>query len=892
MKPNGLQHFALANLRVRVVTTGFIVAVCLVSMTTANVATAAGASPTTSRSFVSRDDSLYNAHHPRLLFTLEELLPLRQKVRDGGRDDTAYGAIFQIVKSVYPTRPEEELFEDTFGVNIMPNLGLVAHIETPVDREALEFGRHMTLYILDNDDPDDNVFYSSLRMRAISYGYDMFFDDAPESLRTSVRDEIVAYVDTTMSVFRYQRWLHSPYVSNYSAVIGSALGIAALCLEHEMPAEWVEAAIGRADAYVEAWRAAHLDPDGSYSEGPMYAGWSMRNLAYYFWARARLHDRYDYSTLAGIRNLEKWIAFSLLPVGGAAVNNVNDSAYLNYALSRHHTYLDWAQTAWGSGVSAWLWERILGPEYGHDSGILADHPATVLWHRDLTPVNPRDRFSLHAFWRRQGLYYFRTGWPDGDASDDVLFSFHSGKFMGGHAHEDQNNFTLWGYGAAFVTDNGYGIPAKDTEGHNLVLIDGRGQHHAGGSIGTDGLVREQILSSFADYVFGDATAAYTTHSEFNRRGYPFPDDDWSWGYDGGNPVEFAYRRVIVVHGGPSPPYFVVADDIRKDGFPHVYSWRLHTREDNTVDLSANPIRIRGDRGLMDLFVLSPPFDSLAVAQEPFDNGEVDPNTTVVSLTYEGTDFSLCSILLPGENPPQHAVVRHVFFPQGAGAIFGWPEGITDVVLSNPSGNEISFALEDAAGSDGPSRITTDARMALIRLRGNDVAGLFASGVSRFDYRDLSYVRIYDGTLDLVFAADTVHVDRSDADFSFYLPRGGEVRYEHSVIPCFNDAGFAIPDRSESPASLGALRLRAFPNPFQSITNVVVDLGAAADVTVAIYDIGGRLVARLWEGQLPRGANLLKWSGTETNGKPLATGIYFVRADTPTACYTIKIARLK
>ena len=861
----------------------FIGAACIVSMSAAGSGAAAGAAAAPSRSLPSPDDSLYALHHPRLLFAPEEIAALRLKVRDGGRDDAAYAAIREIVRSVYPAKTEEELFGDTFGINIMPNLGIAAHLETPMDDAAFDFGRHMTLYLADTREPDDDVFFSSLRMRSLAFGYDMFFADAPESLRIHVRNELAAYVDTAMNVVRYKRWLHSPYVSNYSAVIGSALGLAALCLEREMPSHWVEAVIGRADEYVAAWSRAHLDPGGSYSEGPMYAGWSVRNLAYYFWARSRLYDHRDYSTLEGLRDLEKWLAFSTLPIGGAAVNNVNDSAYLNYGLSRHHTYLDWAQTAWGSGVAAWLWERIVGPDYGHESGILADKPATVLWHRGVPPVNPRDRVPRRRLWSRHGMYYFRSGWPEADVSDDVVFSLYSGKFMGGHAQEDQNNFTLWGYGTAFAADNGPGIPAKETEGHNLVLIDGRGQHNAGQSIGTDGNIREHILSGFADYIFGDASSAYTTYSEFNKAGVPFPDDNWSWGFDGGNPVERAHRRVAAIHEAETPPYFVIADEIRKDGVPRLYSWRLHTDERNALDLSANPMCIRGGSGLMNLFVLNPAFDSLVVSREPFDNGNEDPNTTVITLSRVAEELSFCSLLIPDREPVRHAVLDHVHFPWGAAALIAWSDGASDVVVLNRSGEEAAFSLNGF--SRGP--IVTDARLAVLRMRGDALAGLFANDASRFDCGGIPYARIRDGKLNLVFSADTVHIDRRDADFSFYLPRGGEVRCGDAVVPVLNDGGFAVPDRSPPPAAGGPLRLRFFPNPFNATANIVIDLDAGAEVEVAVYDAAGRLVARPWKGRLPRGANLLRWSGDGTNGKRAAAGVYFVRAETPNASSTIK-----
>jgi len=133
-----------------------IVQMCLVWTIVAGSTAAASPRAFSPRSPAGTADSIYNANHPRLLFTGSELPALQQKVRDGGRDDTAYNAVRDIVKSVYPTKTEEQLFEDTFGINIMPNLGIAAYLETPTDQAAVEFGRHMTLYIADTYDPDDN----------------------------------------------------------------------------------------------------------------------------------------------------------------------------------------------------------------------------------------------------------------------------------------------------------------------------------------------------------------------------------------------------------------------------------------------------------------------------------------------------------------------------------------------------------------------------------------------------------------------------------------------------------------------------------------------------------------------------------------------------------------
>jgi flagellar hook assembly protein FlgD len=91
---------------------------------------------------------------------------------------------------------------------------------------------------------------------------------------------------------------------------------------------------------------------------------------------------------------------------------------------------------------------------------------------------------------------------------------------------------------------------------------------------------------------------------------------------------------------------------------------------------------------------------------------------------------------------------------------------------------------------------------------------------------------------------------------------------------------------------GALRLRSFPNPFGSTANIVVDIDRATRVVVQIFDVEGRFVLDLWRGPLSKGGNLFRWQGIDKNGNPLATGVYFVRAEIPNASYTRKIVFLK
>lgn len=77
-----------------------------------------------------------------------------------------------------------------------------------------------------------------------------------------------------------------------------------------------------------------------------------------------------------------------------------------------------------------------------------------------------------------------------------------------------------------------------------------------------------------------------------------------------------------------------------------------------------------------------------------------------------------------------------------------------------------------------------------------------------------------------------------------------------------------------------LRLRAnAPNPFQSRTTITFDLARRGAVSLAIYDVTGRLVRTLLDGgttELDAGAHTAEWNGLDTSGRRVAAGLYFAR----------------
>ncbi|GBE30685.1 hypothetical protein BMS3Bbin04_01721 [bacterium BMS3Bbin04] len=67
----------------------------------------------------------------------------------------------------------------------------------------------------------------------------------------------------------------------------------------------------------------------------------------------------------------------------------------------------------------------------------------------------------------------------------------------------------------------------------------------------------------------------------------------------------------------------------------------------------------------------------------------------------------------------------------------------------------------------------------------------------------------------------------------------------------------------------------YPNPFNPSTNISVTLPETATLSMIVYDLNGREVATLADGEFSAGVH-----GFTVDGHGLASGVYFLRADSP------------
>lgn len=82
-----------------------------------------------------------------------------------------------------------------------------------------------------------------------------------------------------------------------------------------------------------------------------------------------------------------------------------------------------------------------------------------------------------------------------------------------------------------------------------------------------------------------------------------------------------------------------------------------------------------------------------------------------------------------------------------------------------------------------------------------------------------------------------------------------------------------------PSPIGRLRITPnVPNPFQHSTAIHYDLPNEGRARLTIYDVRGRMVRTLVDGQEPAGASVAVWDGRDDLGRLSPNGIYFCRLE--------------
>ncbi len=89
-----------------------------------------------------------------------------------------------------------------------------------------------------------------------------------------------------------------------------------------------------------------------------------------------------------------------------------------------------------------------------------------------------------------------------------------------------------------------------------------------------------------------------------------------------------------------------------------------------------------------------------------------------------------------------------------------------------------------------------------------------------------------------------------------------------------------------------LSLNCYPNPFNPTTTVSFTIPQDSKVKLGIYNIKGQQIKIIQNSFLLKGQYNLQWNGTDSNNKPVSSGVYFYRLETNDKQITRKMLLLK
>ncbi len=821
----------------------------------------------------------YAELHPRILVDAALLAALPDSIAADPVKALVWSDMLNTAE-IYQHVPVEIVFGSSFGFTTAPLLALSALLaDEPVAGAVTQKLLDATRLLIESQSVwgSGDELSAAVRLRTLLTMYDLAFATADSQLTADLLGEVRDYIRTMSTDFVFTRGLYNPYCSNHSIAIGATLIHAELCLRDDWPGD-TDLALARSvgEALVAKGLADLLGADGSFAEGGLYLAYCFRLLVP-VWEAARRLDGVELWNEAKVRAALEWAAYMLVPEGGTCLNR-NDCSESSRPFALHTTLWEWAQSALPDPRFArWMQDTISGP-HGFYFGSVSDLPATLLWHRAGPQRAPGEFLPPERTFPDQGLYVYRRGWPRDPLAESLQFTLQAGKFWGGHWQEDVGHFTLRAFGEAFGMDHGPGAAAVETEAHSLPLVDGRGQHNAGASIGTDGTLEVRVDRGFCRVLRADMAPAYSGHSPFNDPDYPLPGTDWSWGYDGGNPLARADRWVILLPGNePAMPVFYLLDDLRKDGAAHTFAWRLQHALNLSLGVAGERYTLTGAQGRLEADLLWPAPAAVTWSEAVYDNGTNEPDSRTLSVVQSAIDGRFLwqlEPLAPGVPSRPLAVQR---FADGLRASSGESTGIRrdfvagwDAILSEPG-------------------LVLAGRFGLREQRPGGVArSLLVDGYElRLD--EQLYIGMYPAGW-AVADSDTVWLSGPEHDFLIYAPAATAVMAGELALPFAREGDYvrrgdwtALP--GPPPAAAASWRLAATGG---AQPQLALAGPGAAQVSLELFDLQGRRVRRLLDGALPAGERRLVWDGADERGRRCAAGLYFARL---TAAGTRREARV-
>ena len=142
----------------------------------------------------------------------------------------------------------------------------------------------------------------------------------------------------------------------------------------------------------------------------------------------------------------------------------------------------------------------------------------------------------------------------------------------------------------------------------------------------------------------------------------------------------------------------------------------------------------------------------------------------------------------------------------------------------------------------------------------------------------------------------LHKNKRNA-VSFNVNKKHEVSSKINLKYSFFDENFRLISKGDSILHSIALPteftlMQNYPNPFNPSTTIRFTIPSNSFVRLIVYDITGKVVNEIVNGFLEPGVHNVEWSGTDTGGIDVSSGLYFYKIEASNYSKTYKMVFVK
>ena len=486
--------------------------------------------------------------HPRLFFTADDLPKMREKSKDA--DKELWRETLKEVESFgadVPDVTDEDLYKSGLAKRkkgSMTQYSLAFRISQisfayaiEGDQKYLDLAKKLTLAACEmpvwgykTNKPNVDLPPAHL-LYAVAFAYDLLFDKLTNDEKAIVKNKLIKQSRLMYDYFKYKDKKRYTYTQNHTWIPMAGLAIASYALmdETDEAQEWARLSRAVFDRTMFTFGT-----DGYFYESFHYFGFAFRWMIRYFDAHLSATGENLYEPMRDkFAGMKYFAMHSILPdrenvfdfadIGDGSLNRNNiskrEKLYGEYDIlyrfagvykdAQAQTVAEFIRKETDLGTREPMWAFI-----NHDSKI---EPAPLKQIPTKIHFVDNDTIFGRTDWSKNATAFaFRSSPPEGHYAARLASKIPDWRENTGHAHPDANSFIIFANGKYLTGDTGY-LGIKQTDDHNTILVNGRGQASDGvyemfKEISNEKLDKIRIadvsLTKDYFYVRGEAASAY------------------------------------------------------------------------------------------------------------------------------------------------------------------------------------------------------------------------------------------------------------------------------------------------------------------------------------------------------------------------------------------------